>query len=238
MKTQRRIQENIISGLKDNLYSTTKKFSHKKTMRELVGGWWRHHEKLGKKIEDISKGQDPKILSLCCSDSRVDLSVIFDKLDQGSIFQVRNVGGLFTEDAIPAFVYALNHLKPDVILVVHHTNCGGYSTLFKKRGVEPEIRYYMLENGGGLAKLRVEEYIKEEEGKPKKGDYQTLVIEEGGRIQVDRMLYFLKVYYPKVHKKITGGSILLLPLIYDLNTDEIYILPENLKSKEKKFLNR
>jgi|GEM_PF-1343522 len=237
MKTQRRVQEGLLAGWCEKDFKVDKS-SQRRILGKILSGWRTHHSKIGVKIKEISKGQNPKILSLCCSDSRLDLSVIFGQLGQGSIFQVRNVGGLFTEDAIPAFVYALNHLKPEVVAIVHHTKCGGYSTLFTEECVEEEIQYYMLENGGGLAKLRVEEYLKGKKKKLTKDAYQTLVIEEGARIQVDRMLYFLKVYYPKVHKKITCGGILLLPIIYDLKTDEIYIIPESLKSKEKKFLNR
>lgn len=210
--------------------------TQRKILESIIAGWREHHEKLDGKIKEIAKGQDPKILSLCCSDSRVDLDAIFNVSDQGEIFQVRNVGGLFTEDAKAAFVYALVHLNPQIVLVIHHTKCGGYSTLVGGKKVEEEIIYYMKENGGGLAKLRVDEYLKEAKKKVKGEKYSTILIEEGARIQLDRILYFFKIYYPKIHVKIKKEKIMLLPLMYDLDTDEVYVLPENIEKslKEKR----
>ncbi|MFH1788917.1 MAG: carbonic anhydrase [Candidatus Altiarchaeota archaeon] len=207
--------------------------TQRKILEEVIAGWRKHHEELDGKIKEIAKSQDPKILSLCCSDSRVDLDAIFEVRDQGEIFQVKNVGGLFTEDAKAAFVYALVHLNPHIILFVHHTKCGGYSTLVDSKKVEEEIEYYMRENGGGLAKLRVDEYLKEKKKKIKKDEYKKILIEEGARIQLDRILYFFKVYYPKIHSKIKKGKIMLLPLIYDLETDAVYLLPEDIEESVK-----
>lgn len=203
--------------------------TQRKILEDIIAGWRKHHKEIGLKIKKLVKGQNPKILSLCCSDSRVDLDVIFNLKEQGEMFQVKNVGGLFTEDAKAAFVYALVHLNPQVILVVHHTKCGGYSALVESKGVEKEIEYYMLENGGGLAKLRVDEYLKNEVARADEAGYKRVLVEEGARIQLDRILYFFKVYYPDVHKRITAGKLLLLPMMYDLGTDEIYLLPENIK---------
>lgn len=204
--------------------------SSREILEEILAGWRKHHKSVGEKIKKISSGQNPKILSLCCSDSRIDLDFILGVKEQGELFQVRNVGGLFTEDAKAAFVYALKHLNPHVILIIHHTLCGGYSTLQGGEGVEPEILYYMLENGGGLAKLRVDEHLKSAGKKASKKDYKKAVVEEGARIQVDRILYFFKVFYPKVHAKIKNGKTALVPLVYDLENDGLYLLPENIEA--------
>jgi carbonic anhydrase len=203
--------------------------TQRKILEEIIAGWRKHHKEIELKIKKLAKGQNPKILSLCCSDSRVDLDVIFNLKKQGEIFQVKNVGGLFTEDAKAAFVYTLVHLNPQLILVIHHTKCGGYSAIVERKSVEKEIEYYMLENGGGLARLRVNEYMKTERAHVDEEEYKRLLVEEGARIQLDRILYFFKVYYPDVHKKITAGKLLLLPMMYDLETDEVYLLPENIR---------
>ena len=202
--------------------------TQREILTEIISGWRTHHNEISARIKEIAAGQDPKILSLCCSDSRVDLDVLFKIREQGEIFQVRNMGGLFTEDAKAAFVYALVHLNPHVILFVHHTQCGGYATLTEKNNTEEEIEYYMKENGGGLAKLRVDEYIKDKKKLPK-SKVEVTIIEEGARIQLDRILYFMKMFYPKIHKKVKENKILMLPLIYDIKEDDIYLLPEDIE---------
>ena len=81
---------------------------------------------------ELAEGQNPKVMVIACSDSRVDPAQIFDT-NPGEIFVVRNVanlappyettGGLHGVSA--ALEFAVTQLEVEEILVVGHGSCGG-----------------------------------------------------------------------------------------------------------------
>lgn len=193
----------------------------------LVDGWRKHHKTLSRKeMKALAFGQNPKVVSLSCSDSRVNVGVLFGLTGQGRIFQIKNVGGLFTRDAKAALVYALNHLKPDIVLFLHHTKCGGYHSLFEERHVEPEIRTHM--RSAMKAKKRVKDYMRRKRLQLDQKRMEALVIEEGARLQSKKFLDFLKKKHPEAYLKIKSGQVDFKTLVYDLDSDLIYPVPEKL----------
>ena len=80
----------------------------------------------------VSEGQNPKLMIIGCSDSRVDPAQIFD-VDPGEIFVVRNVAALVPpfettpgQHGVSAAVeFAVNFLKVRQIVVMGHGMCGG-----------------------------------------------------------------------------------------------------------------
>lgn len=201
----------------------------KKLLEGMLSGWRRHHKILGVKAKEMAEGQDPKLVTLSCSDSRVDVDEIFNLSGQGNVFQIKNVGGLFTGDAKAALVYALRHLKPDILLLLHHTNCGGYGTLYSGRGVEDEITGYMRENNAAEARDRVLAHLKEKNRKIDDAKLMQLTIEEGARIQAKKITDFFSENYPDTAEKLASGEILLLTAVYDIAADEVYLVPEKLE---------
>jgi carbonic anhydrase len=202
-------------------------------LEKLVKGWRKHHNQVGDTVrKTLAAGEDPHFLVLCCSDSRIDVDEIFGFHRQGMVFQVRNVGGLFTRDAESGFVYALRHLKPRVIMVMHHTLCGGYLSLYSGE-LEDEIRGHVGENGGFEAKAHVESYIASIGRELPVDVRDRLIVEEGARIQANRLLEFLSSRYPDVHSRVKTGDILLLTLVYDLTSDEVYVVPEGLEGGDR-----
>jgi carbonic anhydrase len=79
-----------------------------------------------------NKGQEPKVMVIACSDSRVDPTAVFDA-EPGQMFVLRNVanlvppyapdGGLHGVSA--ALEYAVNQLQVHHIVVMGHARCGG-----------------------------------------------------------------------------------------------------------------
>lgn len=82
--------------------------------------------------EGLREGQQPEVLVIACSDSRVDPAQIFD-VDPGEIFVVRNVAALVPPfETTPgrhgvsaALEFAVEFLKVREILVMGHGLCGG-----------------------------------------------------------------------------------------------------------------
>jgi carbonic anhydrase len=80
----------------------------------------------------LADGQEPKIMVIACSDSRVDPSTIFDT-EPGQMFVVRNVANLVPQyepdggrhGVSAALEFAVEHLKVRDIIVMGHAQCGG-----------------------------------------------------------------------------------------------------------------
>jgi len=80
----------------------------------------------------LREGQEPRIMVIACSDSRVDPAQVFD-VDPGEIFVVRNVAALVPPfETAPghhgvsaALEFAVQFLKVREIVVMGHGMCGG-----------------------------------------------------------------------------------------------------------------
>lgn len=96
--------------------------------RFLQTGW----EPNRKRWEDLRDGQQPDVMVIACSDSRVDPAQIFD-VNPGEVFVVRNVAALVPPfETTPgrhgvsaALEFAVQVLKVKEILVLGHGRCGG-----------------------------------------------------------------------------------------------------------------
>lgn len=91
-------------------------------------GWTPHRERWAR----LGEGQQPEVMIIACSDSRVDPSQIFD-VDPGEMFVVRNVAALVPPfETTPghhgvsaALEFAVQVLKVKEIVVMGHGLCGG-----------------------------------------------------------------------------------------------------------------
>ena len=90
--------------------------------------------------EELSEGQNPRVMVIACSDSRVDPAQIFDTVP-GEIFTVRNVANLvppFEADGgrhgvSAALEFAVTQLEVPEIVVLGHGSCGGVAAALSQR---------------------------------------------------------------------------------------------------------
>ena len=71
----------------------------------------------------LAKGQQPKVVVLSCSDSRVAPELLFDQ-SLGDLFVVRSAGNIADAVGIGSIEYAVEHLGSSVLVVLGHTQCG------------------------------------------------------------------------------------------------------------------
>ncbi len=105
-------------------------------------GWTPNHDRWAA----LREGQQPDIMIIACSDSRVDPSQIFD-VDPGEIFVVRNVAAMVPPfETTPghhgvsaALEFAVQVLKVKEIVVMGHGMCGGCKAALTQElhGTEP-----------------------------------------------------------------------------------------------------
>ena len=78
-------------------------------------------------FDKMAAGQQPKMLYIGCSDSRVTVEEILG-LEPGEAFVHRNVANLVNNvdlNVMSVINYALDHLEVDHVVVCGHYNCGG-----------------------------------------------------------------------------------------------------------------
>ena len=128
-----------------------------KELAELIAGYCRFRENRWKPEHErwatLREGQQPRVLIIACSDSRVDPAQIFD-VHPGEIFVVRNVAALVPPfETTPgyhgvsaALEFAVQVLKVREILVLGHGMCGG-----ARAALTQELRGAAPGEGGFIA---------------------------------------------------------------------------------------
>ncbi|HMP55515.1 MAG TPA: carbonic anhydrase [Novosphingobium sp.] len=116
----------------------------------LLGGYHRFRETgwmpNRQRWAELREGQQPEVMIIACSDSRVDPSQVFD-VAPGEIFVVRNVAALVPPfETTPglhgvsaALEFAVQVLKVKEIVVMGHGMCGGCKAALTRElhGAEP-----------------------------------------------------------------------------------------------------
>ena len=106
--------------------------------RKLLDGHQRFREKFESEHEVFERlaeeGQNPKVLWIGCSDSRV-VPELITGADPGELFDVRNIANIVPPAPTiacatgAAIEYAVLHLEVSHIVVCGHTDCGGIKAL-------------------------------------------------------------------------------------------------------------
>ena len=191
-------------------------------MDKLIAGYRRYraerwpylralHEKLAK------DGQQPRLLVIACSDSRVDPNTIFDA-EPGELFVIRNVAALappYEETAgyhgtSSAIEFAVEDLEVDTILVLGHAQCGGCAAALQRD--HAHIGRFLDAWVGLLepAKLRIQ-------GRP--GPATTALEYESVKVTLENLMTF-----PFVAARVAAGALKLVGARYGVSDGglEIY----------------
>ena len=88
--------------------------------------------------ENLSKGQHPFAVVLCCSDSRVAPEIIFDQ-KLGDLFVIRNAGNVVDEHVLGSIEYAVEHLGTPLVVVMGHSSCGAVTATHKGEALPDNI---------------------------------------------------------------------------------------------------
>jgi len=98
----------------DNLKSGNERF---------VSGHPVHPDETLDRIRELKKGQNPFVVVVSCSDSRVPPELIFDQ-GLGDVFSIRTAGNVIGDYELGSIEYAIEHLHCKLIVVLGHENCG------------------------------------------------------------------------------------------------------------------
>lgn len=86
-----------------------------------------NHNKIRKTLVEE---QNPEVIILSCSDSRVVAEFIFDA-NLGELFVVRVAGNIASQSSIESIEFSVSKFESKVIVVLGHQNCGAVTEAIK-----------------------------------------------------------------------------------------------------------
>jgi carbonic anhydrase len=165
--------------------------------------------------------QNPKVLLIGCSDSRVDPAILTG-CAPGELFVVRNVANLVPpcehdgqfHGVSAALEYAVCHLEVEHIIVLGHSGCGGINALM--HGIPNGRPGDFIGRWVQIAKKGRERVLMELSGKePEK---QSRACEQAAiLISLENLLTF-----PWIRERVDSGSLLLHGWYFDICTGQLY----------------
>jgi len=111
---------------------------------DLLSGYHRFREndwtRQRSRWAELREGQNPSVMVIACSDSRVDPAQIFD-VSPGEIFVVRNIANLVPPFELDgsrhgvsaALEFAVTQLEVAEVVVMGHGSCGGVAAALSQR---------------------------------------------------------------------------------------------------------
>jgi carbonic anhydrase len=186
-------------------------------------GWTPHRARWA----TLGEGQQPDVMIIACSDSRVDPAQIFD-VDPGQIFVVRNVAALVPPfETTPghhgvsaALEFAVQVLKVKEIVVMGHGLCGGCKAALTQslHGTEPGQGGFIANWISLLDEARgpVAQSLGTEGREAERAMEQAAV-----KVSLDNLMTF-----PCVNKKVGEGSLRLRGAFFAISDGVLHVMDE------------
>ena len=193
-------------------------------MDKLIAGIVKFQEqnfKIDKELfKTLAKGQDPEVLFITCSDSRIDPNLI-TQTKPGDLFIARNAGNLVpphysqaTSDMDATIEFAMSVLGVRHIVICGHTDCGAM-----KGAIHPEsvshlhhVSSWLHNCAAAVAK------VKARAEHPEGSHEQLLALIEENVVQ---QLVHLQTH-PTVAAKLATNKLFLHGWVYDIENGQIY----------------
>ncbi|RQW45944.1 carbonic anhydrase [Novosphingobium sp. LASN5T] len=177
--------------------------------------------------QQLSEGQEPRVMIIACSDSRVDPAQIFDT-DPGEMFVVRNVAAMVPpfetspghHGVSAALEFAVQVLKVKEVVVMGHGMCGGCKAALTQelRGTEPGEGGFIADWIALLDEVR--EPVAEAHGTT--GRTAERAMEQAG---VKASLKNLRTF-PCIQRKEARGELILRGAFFAISDGVLHLLDE------------
>jgi carbonic anhydrase len=160
---------------------------------------------------ELTKGQHPYAIILCCSDSRVPPELIFDE-SLGKLFIVRVAGNVVDPVTLGSIEYAAEHLHVKLLVILGHESCGAVKATMEGGEVTSNIAQIVK-----LIEPAVKKALTQKLEKPAVLDY---AIEENVKNQITASLYNSKVLKELIENK----ELQIAGAVYSLKTGAVKLL--------------
>ncbi|MGF1567473.1 MAG: carbonic anhydrase [Nodosilinea sp.] len=174
-------------------------------------------------IQQLVKGQHPRVLFIGCSDSRVDPTIITQS-DIGDLFIIRNAGNIIppyeaTNGGEGATIeYAMEALDIQQIIICGHTHCGAMKGLLQLGELEEKMPlvYNWLRHTEATRKLVTDHYSHLD-----KEEKLDILVAENVLTQIDNLRT-----YPSIRSRLHTGELSIHAWVYDIETAQILAYDE------------
>jgi carbonic anhydrase len=129
-------------------------------------------------FSNLDKGQNPEILYIGCSDSRVTAEELMGA-EPGDLFVHRNIANMVNSidlNVMSVLNYAVRHLEVNHIVVCGHYSCGGVKAAMESKDLG--LLNPWLRNIRDVYRLHKEELNQLEDGKPRYNRLVELNVQE------------------------------------------------------------
>lgn len=162
---------------------------------------------LGKRREEVAKGQAPWATVLTCADSRVPPELLFGGLNLGELFVCRNAGNMADTATMGTIEYGAEHLGSPLIVVLGHERCGAVAA-----ACEVAEKGTKLPGSIGPMVDAIVPAAKAMMGKD--GDFVANVVRESAKMTADKIGSQSEI----VSHLVKEGKVKIVYATYDLDT--------------------
>lgn len=169
-------------------------------------------------FEKLAKGQEPEILFVTCSDSRINPTLV-TSADPGYLFILRNAGNIIPPYAIRSgeaatIEFAVNQLKIEHLIICGHSHCGALeaATTLDTLKDEPQLQAWIHENISPTLAL-VNKNYQDLDGT----SFANVLLQEHVLQQIENVKT-----HPAVSRAIDQGKLTLHAWIYRFEEGNIY----------------
>ena len=168
----------------------------------------------------LKKGQNPKVLVIGCSDSRVDPALLTG-CGPGELFVIRNVANLVPpcehdvhhHGVRAALEYAVCHLEVEHIIILGHSGCGGIGALM--HGIDNGRPAEFIGPWVKIAERARERVLKELPEKD--AAMQSRACEQAAiLVSLENLLTF-----PWISERVEAGNLLLHGWYFDIDAGQL-----------------
>ena len=172
-----------------------------------------------KLFASLSKQQNPSLLFVTCSDSRIDPSLM-TQTDPGDIFIIRNAGNLIPTygaaigGSTATIEYGVSVLQVKDIIVCGHTDCGAMKGLLHPEKLQelPAVKAW-LQHAGTTGRI-----VKDHGAHLKGDELFAAAIRENVLVQLDHLRT-----HPAVATRLRRGDLRLHGWVYSIGTGEVWV---------------
>ncbi|KOP23293.1 carbonate dehydratase [Hapalosiphon sp. MRB220] len=177
-------------------------------------------------FEQLSQGQNPEVLFITCSDSRIDPCLITQS-QPGELFVIRNVGNIIPAYGTPkigeaaGIEYAVEALGVKDIIVCGHSHCGAMKGLLQIGNLAqqmPLVYDWLKQYAEPTRRLVLDNYKNYPNDKLLK-----ITIEQNILTQIENL-----ETYPVIRSKLHSGKLTLHAWIYEIESGEVFAYDANI----------
>ncbi len=177
-------------------------------------------------FEHLSHGQNPEVLFITCSDSRIDPCLITQS-QPGELFVIRNIGniipayGISNSAEAAGIEYSIHTLNIKDIVICGHSHCGAMKGLLQVGNLAqqmPLVYDWLKHHGEATRRLVMDNY------QHCSGDkLLKITIEQNVLTQIENL-----ETYPVIRSRLHAGKLTLHAWIYEIETGEVFAYDANI----------